>query len=81
MIGRLVIKYVYVYYTMKSASDVLMKLFFTKELSKNDNGPRKFNNLMLLHIHKDMTDRIDNIAIAREFVQINERRLNYFGTF
>ena len=68
---------------MKSASDLLMKLFFTKELSKIDNGPRKVKQfkLMLLHIHKDMTDRIDNIAIAREFVQINERRLNYFGTF
>ena len=37
-------------------------------------GQEQLNNL-LLHIHKDMTDKIDILDIAREFVQTNERRL------
>ena len=44
-------------------------------------GQQRLNNMMLLHIHKDLTDDIDNIKIAQEFVNANERRMNYFGTF
>ena len=37
------------------------------------------NNCMLLHIHKDLTDKIDEIDIAKEFVSINtERSLFWF---
>ena len=38
------------------------------------------NNLMLLHAHKEITDTIKPIDIAKEFFQVNERRTNYFGT-
>ena len=39
------------------------------------------NNFMLLHSHKDITDKIDPYQIAKEFVELNERRKNYFGTY
>ena len=41
----------------------------------------RLNNMMLLHIHKDLTDNIDVLQVAKEFVQVNDRRSNYFGTF
>ena len=37
------------------------------------------NSVMLLqHIHKDETDDVDLLAVAKEFISVNERR-NYFG--
>ena len=37
------------------------------------------NNLMLLHVHKDKTDEIDLNVIAEQFINVNERRRNFFG--
>ncbi|XP_064420758.1 52 kDa repressor of the inhibitor of the protein kinase-like [Latimeria chalumnae] len=42
---------------------------------------KRYNNLLMLHVHKDRTDEIDLKCIAREFVQRNQRRLNFFGKF
>ena len=44
---------------------------------------QRLNNCLLLHTHKDLTDNIDLLAIAKEFIAVgvtNERR-NYFGVF
>ena len=44
---------------------------------------QQLNNCLLLHTHKDLTDNIDLLAIAKEFIAVgvtNERR-NYFGVF
>ena len=41
----------------------------------------RLNNMMLLHIHKYVTDDLDLLQVAKEFVQVNDRRKNYFGTF
>ena len=38
-----------------------------------------FNNLMLLHVHKDKTDQIDLHNIANQFIDVNSRRKNFFG--
>ena len=35
------------------------------------------NNLFLLYIHIPQTDALDLVSIAREFVSVNSRRLNY----
>ena len=40
----------------------------------------RLNNLMMLHIHKDRTDKLDICDIAKEFVAYNERQKN-FGKF
>ena len=44
---------------------------------------QRLNNCLLLHTHKDLTDNIDLLTIAKEFIAVgvtNERR-NYFGVF
>ena len=38
-----------------------------------------FNNMMILHIHKDKTDELDLNVIAEQFINVNERRRNFFG--
>ena len=39
----------------------------------------RLNNLMLLYIHKERTDEINESSIAKSFVIENERRRFYFG--
>lgn len=42
---------------------------------------QRFNNIALLHCHKDRTDRIRLLDVANEFVGRNERRKRNFGIF
>ena len=42
---------------------------------------KRLNNCMLLHVHKELTDKIDLTEIAKEFVCVREERQRYFGTF
>ena len=42
---------------------------------------QRLNNLFLLYVHKSITDSLDLEAIARDFVSVNTRRINYFGHF
>ena len=39
------------------------------------------NNLLLLHVHKTITDSLDLIAVANSFVQESEHCLSVFGKF
>ena len=41
----------------------------------------KINNLMVLHLHIDITNQIELKAVATEFVADSEHRLNIFGKF
>ena len=41
----------------------------------------RLNNLMLLHIHKELTDNLDLKDVATEFISGSEHRLNIFGKF
>ena len=41
----------------------------------------RLNHLMLLHVHRDTTDKLDLKACANDFVAGNEYRLSIFGTF
>ena len=41
----------------------------------------RLNHLLLLHTHKQLTDSIDLIAVANEFVALSEHRLSLFGKF
>ena len=36
-----------------------------------------FNNMMILHIHKDKTDELDLNVIAEQFINVNERRRTF----
>ena len=41
----------------------------------------RLTHLMILHIHKESTDKLDLISIANEFVAGDTHRLTVFGTF
>ena len=42
---------------------------------------QRLNNLFLLYVHTAQTESLDLVAVAKEFVSANSRRLNYFGKF
>ena len=42
---------------------------------------QRLNNLMVLHVHKDITDSMNLKNIANEFVGNSEHRLRIFGYF
>ena len=42
---------------------------------------KRLNNCVLLHIHKELTDELDLIYIAKEFIKVNSDRERYFGSF
>ena len=42
---------------------------------------QRLNNLMVLHVHKDITDSLKLQDIANEFVGNSEHRLKNFETF
>lgn len=42
---------------------------------------KRLNDLMTCHIHRDILEDTDMTAIAKEFVQTNERRRQTFGKF
>lgn len=41
----------------------------------------RYNNLMVMHINKGRTNKLDLELIAKEFVRKNERRIRFFGKF
>ena len=41
----------------------------------------RLNHLMILHVHKELTDSINLCDVANEFVRVHERRYQVFGSF
>ena len=42
----------------------------------------RLNSLMVLHVHKELTDKLNILEVANEFVANKlEHRLNIFGKF
>ena len=41
---------------------------------------QRLNSVMLLNVHKDLTDALDLVNIRRQFVGANERRRRFFGS-
>ena len=42
---------------------------------------QRLNNCLLLHVHKEITDSLDHTLIAKEFIEANDERRKYFGSF
>ena len=40
----------------------------------------RLNHTMLLYIHKDRTDKINDMTIAKQFIMENDRRTGHFGS-
>ena len=52
-----------------------------KTYLQNSMSHCRLNNLFLLHVHSAKTDSLDLGTVAKEFVGVNSRRLQYFGSF
>eukprot|EP00112_Aurelia_sp_Birch-Aquarium-sp1_P004658 Seg1527.3 transcript_id=Seg1527.3/GoldUCD/mRNA.D3Y31 product="Zinc finger MYM-type protein 1" protein_id=Seg1527.3/GoldUCD/D3Y31 len=52
-----------------------------KHYSRSRMTEKRYNNLMMLNIHKEKTDAIDLIKIARDFTQRSDKRRHFFGKF
>ena len=44
-------------------------------------GQERLNSLMVLHVHKDLTDKLNLKDVANEFVGAAECRLSMYGKF
>ena len=42
---------------------------------------QRFNNIALLHCHKERTDKLRLIDVAKEFIDRNDNRKRNFGVF
>jgi len=46
------------------------------------NNRKRLNYCLLLHIHKEITDSVDLVPVAKEFIDLyDEERKKYFGCF
>lgn len=52
-----------------------------KSYLRSTMSQQRLNNLLILHVHKDITDTIDLQKIATEFIGDSEHRLKIFGTY
>ena len=42
---------------------------------------KRLNHLMVLYVHKNLTDSLDLVQVSNEFVSGSEHRMTVFGTF
>ena len=42
---------------------------------------QRLNDIVMLHVHKDCTEKLNLVEIANDFVGYSETRLSNFGTF
>ena len=52
-----------------------------KSYLRNTMGQKRLNSLMVLHVHKDLTDKLNLKDVANEFVGAAECRLSMYGKF
>ncbi len=44
-------------------------------------GQQRLNNLMVLHVHKELTDALNLEEVVNDFVADSEHRIRIFGKF
>ena len=52
-----------------------------KTYLRSTTGDGRLNHLMLLHVHKELTDGIEMVEVANLFVGDNQQRKHLFGKF
>ena len=67
--------------TTSTAERSFFSLRYIKTYLRSTMTSCRMNNLFLLYIHQDLTDRLDLCKIAKEFVAVNTRRMHYFRKF
>ena len=73
-----------IYMTVPMTSATAERSFSTmrriKTYLRQTMSQQRLNHCMLLHIHKDRTDRINMHDVLTSFVEANDDRVRYFGT-
>ena len=74
-----------IYLTIPMTSATAERTFSTvrrlKSYLRSTMSQKRLNHVVLLHTHKERTDALDLLTIAKEFVSANDRRRCYFGHF
>lgn len=52
-----------------------------KTYLRNTMSQRRLNDLMILHVHKDHTDKLNLMHIANDFISASEQRLSLYRKF
>ena len=50
-----------------------------KNYLRSSMGQARLNHVMLLHIYKERTDELDLESVLKEFISVNDRRIEFFG--
>ena len=78
-------KLLHLYLTIPVTTATAERTFSTLRRLKNylrtTMTEKRLNHLIIVHSHKQRTDDIDILTVAREFSQRNDRRSEFFGTF
>ena len=77
--GNLVRLYLTVPVSNASAERGFSTLRRVKSYLRSRVSQEHLNHFVVLHAHKELTDSIDLIKIAKNFVKANERRIHHFG--
>ena len=67
--------------TSATAERAFSSLRHLKTYLRNTITHCRLNNLFLLYVHTNVTDKLDLSCIAKDFVSVNSRRIYYFGKF
>ncbi len=60
---------------------VIVLRWVDDELQVQEELMNLLNSLMIIHVHKDLTDKINIREICNDFISKGERRHQVFGTF
>jgi hypothetical protein len=75
-------KLLILYLTAPMTSATAERTFSTLRRLKNNlranMTQQRLNHIVLLHTHKDYTDKINLTNVAEEFITLNERRIQFF---
>ena len=67
--------------TNAGSERIFSQLRRTKDYLRNSMGQARLNWIMILNVHKNLTDSLNLAEICNEFISGNDRRLATFGKF
>ena len=80
-VDRLLRMYLSIPVTSATAERTFSSLRRLKNYLRSTMTQKRLNHVILLHTHKQRTDDLDLISIARDFTGTNSRRKDFFGDF
>ena len=80
-IDKLLRLYLTIPVTTSTAERSFSSLRRVKTYLRSTMTEERLNNILLLHTHREETDTLDLVEVARVFASANERRSKFFGNF